>query len=500
MRKDVEMVSKDENELEEWEGDKLGRRKDAVFLTNYLVGKFENSRKEESFVLNLNAEWGYGKTFFLKKWEEDLKAQGYPVIYYDAWRSDFSNEPLMAFMSEFYSQILPYLGDAAEIKSTLREFFKAALKYRKPVQNALLKKFIGATSDELAEDAEGQDGEDTPSEEEGAEANVASGLLDGAIDKYLEDYVGKKKSIDHFKNKADEVAQYINDKVEGKSLPIFVFVDELDRCRPTYSIELLENIKHLFLSDSICFVIATDSDQLGKSIKAVYGNEFDSGRYLNRFFDHEYVIPEPDNLKFSEFLCGEYGLEGDSMFTPLDSISETFSILANYFRLRLREQHHVVAMLEAIKISQMDSSKKDIDVFYLLFLLMLKITKPVAFKRYSFCKRTPDLIKDTTLNEDEYDQSVEVPVKVRRRDPNSGHTAIENTTVTLYEIIDKYASYHEVNLLGDEWRNRSEVNFFYRKLRDRFSDQSPREYMIGATLSPDICDYIKIVNQVGQLS
>lgn len=488
------MKSQDESEQKEWVGDKLGRKKDADFLTNYLIGKFENSRKEESFVLNLNAEWGYGKTFFLKKWEEDLKSQGFPVIYYDAWRADFSSEPLLSFISEFYTQLLPFLGDVEKIKSSLQGFFKAALTYRKPVLNSLIKRYVGSTPDELTEKVElPESSEEASGGDTGSQ--LVTSFVDNTIDKLLKDHEEKKHSIEVFKEKIEKVAKHIKEEVKGKRLPIFVFVDELDRCRPTYSIELLENIKHLFLSDSICFVVSTDSDQLCKSIKAVYGGEFDSERYLNRFFDHEYVIPEPDNVKFSEFLCGEYGLEDERMFTPLSRVSETFSVLSDYFRLTLREQHHAASMLEAIKVSQLDSSSKDFDVFYLLFLIMLKITKPSAYKDYSLGEKTTEFIKTITLSENRYDQGVEVPTKIRSRGGSS-----TDKMRPLWQVVSKYVSYYEVNLIDDSWYHENETDSIYRKLRDRFSSQAPREWTRGSFVSPDVCGYIKMVNQVGQLS
>lgn len=54
-----------------------------------------------------------------------------------------------------------------------------------------------------------------------------------------------------------------------RSHPFFIFIDQLDRCRPTYAIEMLEQVKHLFDIDHAVFVIATDGDQLARSIKAV---------------------------------------------------------------------------------------------------------------------------------------------------------------------------------------------------------------------------------------
>ena len=47
---------------------------------------------------------------------------------------------------------------------------------------------------------------------------------------------------------------------------------------------MLETIKHLFDINNVVFVIATDKEQLSHSICSVYGANFDSRRYLDRFF------------------------------------------------------------------------------------------------------------------------------------------------------------------------------------------------------------------------
>ena len=46
-------------EINEWSGDVLQRKKYADFLTQYLVAK------KGPFVININAPWGSGKTFFI---------------------------------------------------------------------------------------------------------------------------------------------------------------------------------------------------------------------------------------------------------------------------------------------------------------------------------------------------------------------------------------------------------------------------------------------------
>jgi len=83
-------------------------------------------------------------------------------------------------------------------------------------------------------------------------------------------------------------------------------IDELDRCKPSYSIQLLETIKHLFNVEGVYFIVATASEQLSHSINAVYGEKFESKRYLNRFFDQEYSLKSPDKEEYCNFIWSKY--------------------------------------------------------------------------------------------------------------------------------------------------------------------------------------------------
>ena len=91
------------------------------------------------------------------------------------------------------------------------------------------------------------------------------------------------------------MTKFINGSNREKT--VIIFVDELDRCRPSYAIELLERIKHLFNIGGLVFVLALDREQLGHSIKAVYGNGIDSDGYLRRFVDFEYQLKNPEKKK-----------------------------------------------------------------------------------------------------------------------------------------------------------------------------------------------------------
>lgn len=75
----------------------------------------------------------------------------------------------------------------------------------------------------------------------------------------------------------------------------FVFVDELDRCRPDYAISYLETIKHVFDIHGLVFVLAVDYDQLSCSARALFGRDLNFEEYYRKFVQRSLSLPEPDS-------------------------------------------------------------------------------------------------------------------------------------------------------------------------------------------------------------
>ena len=74
--------------------DKLARFECAENLTNLIQAT------SEPFVLSINSPWGNGKTTFIKMWAQYLTNRGHPCVYFNAWENDFSDDPLISFISE----------------------------------------------------------------------------------------------------------------------------------------------------------------------------------------------------------------------------------------------------------------------------------------------------------------------------------------------------------------------------------------------------------------
>ncbi|MFJ5535989.1 P-loop NTPase fold protein [Vreelandella titanicae] len=265
-----------------WEGDLLGRAEVAEFLQNLL-----EKDNDDIKVVNLDSPWGTGKTFFLERWSRHLSEER-GVVYFNAWEKDYTGDPFVSLVSAIRDQLKEQRSLSDEIEDTINDFTTKAAKavssivpgLAKVVGKGLLQKLISVESDDVAA--------------------VIQAATDEMTDKAVEalivnserDHEAVRQFREVFEKLVKEVAA-AKSTVDGE-FPVYVFIDELDRCRPTYAIELLERIKHFFDVPGCTFIIATDTKQLGHSVKAVYGNDFDSFEYLKRFFDITYSLDNSD--------------------------------------------------------------------------------------------------------------------------------------------------------------------------------------------------------------
>jgi hypothetical protein len=138
---------------------------------------------------------------------------------------------------------------------------------------------------------------------EAAIADAAEKFTQDQIDSYTE----AKRSIVSFRKELNDIAQSLYG--DDSKLPLVFIIDELDRCRPTHAVRLLEIVKHFFSIDRIAFVIALDPEQLGHSVRTLYGQEMDVDGYLKRFFDLELNLPTPGTEDFLNAQFSRFGLD-----------------------------------------------------------------------------------------------------------------------------------------------------------------------------------------------
>ncbi|MEI8656180.1 KAP family P-loop NTPase fold protein [Vibrio sp. Hal054] len=317
MTKTIEMLWDEDATVlgEHCPADKLDRAKYAQFLTGFLAGQgFDETKPEgerkKNYVLNLNSEWGSGKTYFLKRWYHDLK-QHYPVVYVDAWKQDYSDDPLLAVISSMTTQLRKQAGKDVD-KAVFKVSRKAIglLKTALPsIAGALTKRYLGVDPVAIMEASEdgfiGVDIED----ESGNKIDMGI-AASKAVQYLLDEHEAKSDAIVSLKKSVEQWIQAVVG-LEKKKYPAFIFIDELDRCRPSYAVEMLETIKHIFDIPGVVFVVGTDTEQLQHAVKAIYGERFDARNYLGRFFNSRCTLSSPSFDSFLGTHCDMHKLTSD---------------------------------------------------------------------------------------------------------------------------------------------------------------------------------------------
>lgn len=335
------------------------RKRLALFLTNYL-------NNEKNIVMNIDGEWGTGKTFFVKAWGNHIKDK-HPVIHIDAWKTDFSENPLMVIVETvlrfFKSQEYGInIHSEEKILRIVAKLGAVGAKISAGVATTALGGSYGIGHDGL-----------TGIIDASKEAlNIAS-----KID--YENYKNKLEAIKEFKKEMghwiDNFFQYF-DEIKP---PVYIFIDELDRCRPTYAIQMLETIKHFFDFPCVAFILSTNVDQLACSIRAVYGESFNAGLYLDRFFDNTAKLPAPSYIDFCKSALSKDSISYDGVELCLISLNddesalEMFSCICEYYKVPLRNVrriHHKLRVILA-NISESNTDRNRV-VFPRLVSLLIE--------------------------------------------------------------------------------------------------------------------------------
>ena len=279
--KKYEMLPTEENIIETLYNDPINRNQDIVYFYNILQAQ------ELASAIAIDGRWGSGKTFFVRQTkmvinalnpsstiDEETKAkaivrlpfpkndeenENYSIaVYYDAWENDNDTEPVLSLIYEITKQLSVdfSLSDISIVKTA----------------GAIIEAISG---------------------------HNVNGIKDALTSEDPFKKFKKEKDIEQ------KIKDFFSCLLAERGNRLVIFIDELDRCKPTFAVHLLEQIKHYIYDDRITFVFSVNLEQLQHTIKNYYGVDFDSCRYLDRFFDLRISMPPANMEKF----YSEIGLE-----------------------------------------------------------------------------------------------------------------------------------------------------------------------------------------------
>ena len=276
---------------------------------------------EGNMFISLDARWGEGKTFYVRQIEKALEYQtmkkfstedtnderdrmkvhftgteledidlgnSYFPIYYNAWLYDNHTDPLMSLL------------------------YVVVKKCGKIINPQLTKE----KSDRIKQMLQS------------IQVNFPFFSING---EQVVNAVSNKNIFEEIQLAEDirnEVKLIFDEAIVEQAQKLVIFIDELDRCKPSYALEMLERIKHYFDDDRIIFIVSVNKEQLTHTISNYYGNGFDSTGYLNKFFDINAYVPPVESKKKNS-----YSIYGGRRF--FEAMIKTFS---DYYRLSLRDK------------------------------------------------------------------------------------------------------------------------------------------------------------------
>lgn len=311
-----------------WKDDALNRDRDASNLEALIAGQ------EGPLTLCLDGAWGTGKTFFLRRFKSQWEASGGKALYFNAWEDDNLDDPLIALIGQLWPLLKP-----SGMDGLIDNIKKCTIP--------LLKK--------IALNRVGVDGKDVFSS--------ASNAFD--------EYADLQASRQQLKECLTEIADTI---FNSSHRPLLFIVDELDRCRPSFSVALLERIKHLFPIKHLVFLVGVDREQVKASVRAVYG-DIDAENYLHRFFDATLRLRQ---FSPSQFIYATYGYLSSQDRSPTANhilsasfeFARKFCPLIQHFNLSLREVE--VAMRTYMLMPSASSEAGDVMMHGLLIALRMR--------------------------------------------------------------------------------------------------------------------------------
>lgn len=231
-------------------------------------------RIDDPMVICLDGKWGSGKSYFLKRWvgSHVINNGGTAkTIYFDAFRHDFLDDPLIALTSaiseRFNSKEKTKIWKRA--RAAASALWRPAVRIGLAAASAGVSEAVGAVADAAVDEA----------------ADIAS----DKVEEFWRREDGRKGAMAQFRAALEDLTR----NSDGDRLDkLVVVVDELDRCRPDYALSLLEVAKHFFDVPGVHFVLGLNSREFENIVRVRYGATVSAQEYLQKFISLTLSLPE----------------------------------------------------------------------------------------------------------------------------------------------------------------------------------------------------------------
>ena len=245
----------------------------------------------DDFTIAIDAPWGAGKSFLIHDFQEYIKNdKNIKTVIYNAWEDDQSQDPLFGLTMSIINAYSKKEGE--RISKIVKSLLRCVL-----VQGISLIKYYSYGSIDMR--------------------NILHEIQqewNNNTKDYIAEFQDKNKKINTiFKETISELIRGGKSKQERDTKKLVIFIDELDRCKPNFAIQVLERVKHFFDIEGrqLIFVFAIDKEQLQRIIEHFYG-KINSDKYLQKFFSFQLKLPY-NSPEFFKAIVANYDFHNKPM-------------------------------------------------------------------------------------------------------------------------------------------------------------------------------------------
>ena len=299
-------------------------------------------------VLLLDAPWGSGKTTFLRMWRGELTKEGVSCTYFDAFANDYQEDAFLAFAS----QIIEEADERAPNSKAIKDFKTKAFQVAKILGRAALRVSVHALSAGMVQGEALEKAAESIAKDAGDETANA---LDEVLKARLENHASDRKIFEEFRLALSTLASDLSSSKKNynaeqslqntSATPLVFIIDELDRCRPSFALEILEKVKHFFSVPNVVFILVSSLPQLQAMVKYNYG-DIDALTYLEKFYHLRILFPSgrSDRLDLGAATYLNY------IGCPA-AVSKVIALFCQVHPLSFRQLERIAAYAKIVSIS-----------------------------------------------------------------------------------------------------------------------------------------------------
>jgi hypothetical protein len=344
--------------------DILKRQKFGDALSNLVT------RSTDELVISLDGKWGEGKTTFVKMWQGLLKEKGIPSIYIDAFKNDYTEDAFISIASAITSYVDLNSAKAQESSDFKDKAKKVGVRLLSWTAKIGIKAATLGIIKESDIDALSEIGDEVAAD--------TSETISNLVKERLSSHSKETELIQSFRESLSDLPANLTDNSSGQ---LVIVIDELDRCRPSFALEVLEKIKHLFSVKNVVFLLVMNKLQLEEAIRSVYGANIDAHTYLQKFINVETSIPKRVTDRYSNdidlYIKKLLQLHEITTWGDDHLIADCLTPLAQHFNLSLRQLEKVFTNLAIVYSTSEENQLRLVPI--IVFIAVVKVINPNLF-------------------------------------------------------------------------------------------------------------------------